>query len=408
MKLKTLIPTLILLTFISCEKDENSINPSVEISPVEIEVSYNANTFGLKLFRELSKLSPDSNVIISPFSVSTALAMAWNGASGETEKAMRDVLELGNFSEEEVNNAYKNLLDYFLNLDSETILRFANSVWKHIPIPVLDSFIDICRKYFYAEFRELDFGAPGAVDSINNWIAEKTEDKITNALDYIPKETVMYIINALYFKGSWKYQFDKSYTSPGYFYDINDNRIPCKMMVQTNDFTVNRTEKFTAVKLPYSDEKFVMVIILPENNTPINQFVSNLTLDKWNEIIGNSEELKATLKMPRMKIKYKNLLNKALTNLGMDIAFTGMADFSKIFGDTGYWINRVIHNTFLEVNEEGTEAAAATIVEFCRSGGGGENIPFIIIDRPFVFAIYEEETEAILFIGKVTAIPEET
>lgn len=190
-----------LFAFISCEReDENPVSPSVEISPAEIEVSRNANTFGFNLYRELSELSPDSNVIIFPFSVSMALAMAYSGANGATRDSMKKVPGFENLTDKEMNLSFKNLVDYFLSLDTETVIKIANSIWKDDSVPVLQSFINLCQDYFYSEYREIDFSDPEALDLINGWIAENTEDKIKDALDRIDPWVVLYI-NTVYFEG---------------------------------------------------------------------------------------------------------------------------------------------------------------------------------------------------------------
>jgi len=410
MKTKILISCIVLSLIFSCQTvNDNSGEPSIKITTNEISIAYNANTFGLKLFREISRNSPDSNVIISPLSVAIPLAMAYNGANGATKDSMRKVLDFENYNDEEINIAFENLLDYFSNLDTETIIKIANSIWKHIPVPILQSFVKLCQEYYHAEYKEIDFFAPNSLDSINNWIYENTHGTIKNALDRIPPLAVLYLINTLYYKGVWKYKFDESNTKPGYFFSINDKTINCKMMSQKNKFPINLTDQYTAISLPYNDEKFYMIIILPDCSTDINTFSENFTIEKWNEIINNLEipEDSVLLKLPRMKLEYNSLLNDALKNLGMGICFDFYkADFSKIFGKTGYWISRVIHNTFIEVNEQGTEASASTIVEFYRLGE--EKLIYINVDRPFIFAIYEKLTGAILFIGKVIEIPEET
>ncbi|MBE9511919.1 MAG: serpin family protein, partial [Bacteroidetes bacterium] len=254
------------------------------------------------------------------------------------------------------------------------------------------------QNYFYAEVSPLDFNNPEAVNTINNWVADKTNDKITEILDYIPADAVMYLINAIYFKGIWKYEFDESDTEEKPFYLSDGTTKDVPMMVQEASFNYFSNDIMQAVEMPYGAGNYSMVILLPQNNKTPDDIIDQLSNDNWNRWLSEFYEAgKAHIQLPKFKFEYKNKLNDELINMGMGIAF-GNADFSKINPNRDLFISRVLHKTFIEVNEEGTEAAAVTLVELRETSIAGETF---IVNKPFIFVIKEKYTNSIIFIGKV-------
>lgn len=403
--IKFVIPAIVILLLgYSCEKTKVE-----EPGPKEINLTQKGkilveadNLFGIKLFKEVLKAEdPEKNVMISPLSVSLALAMTYNGADGSTKEAMEKTLELSGFTIDEINENYKMLIDALVSVDPKVLMSIANSIWYKQTFEVEQDFINVNQNYFYAEVSPLDFGNPDAVTTINNWVADKTNDKITEILDAIPADAVMYLINAIYFKGIWKYEFDESDTEEKPFYLSNGTTKDVPMMVQEGSFNYLSNDILQAVEMPYGAGNYSMIILLPQYNKTPDDIIGQLSNENWNRWLSEFYEAeKVQIHLPKFKFEYKNKLNDELINMGMGIAF-GNADFSKINPNAGLYISRVLHKTFIEVNEEGTEAAAVTLVELRESSTGGETGIHFYVNQPFIFAIKEKYTNSIIFMGKV-------
>ncbi|MBA7584325.1 hypothetical protein ES708_26278 [subsurface metagenome] len=345
----------------------------------------------------------EKNVMISPLSISLALAMTYNGADGDTKEAMEKTLELSGFTIDEINENYKILIDALSSVDPKVLMSIANSIWHEQNFGVEQDFINVNQNYFYAEVSPLDFNDPDAVTTINNWVADKTNDKITEIIDNIPAEAVMYLINAIYFKGIWKYEFDESDTKEKPFYLSDGTTKDVPMMIQEASFNYLSNDILQAVEMPYGAGNYSMIILLPQYNKTPDDIIDQLSNENWNMWLSEFYEAeKVQIHLPKFKFEYKNLLNDELINMDMGIAFDpDYADFSKINPDWQLYISRVIHKSFIEVNEEGTEAAAVTAVEISFTSIGEETfIPFYV-NQPFIFAIKEKYTNAIIFMGKV-------
>lgn len=397
----TLMICLLMFLSVYCDKDFSTTSipkPEIrELTALEKTQVESSNKFGLKLFQKMVEVEPDTNLFISPLSVSLALGMTYNGAATTTEQAMHQTLEYGNLSNDEINEAYKNLMTMLLQLDPEVIFKIANSIWYRQNFEVLQSFIDVNKTYFDAEVNALDFNSPEAVEIINGWVKEKTHDKIEEIIDRIDPLTVMFLINAIYFKGTWTYQFDPELTFDDEFHLSDDTVVPCKMMHQENDFQYSNNDTFEAIDLPYGNGQFSMTIILPHHGKSIDSLIAEITPEKWVQWMGTFSEKQLTLQMPKFTLEYELKLNDVLTAMGMGIAFSNDADFSGINGIGGLLISQVKHKTFLKVDEEGTEAAAVTMVEVGYTSMG----PIMRVDRPFLCVIHEKESGTILFIGKI-------
>lgn len=358
------------------------------------------NRFGIKLFKKIVEAEGDKNVFVSPLSVSMALGMTFNGAAGTTEEAMRDVLELGDLTNEEINRSYKSLIELLTGLDPSVQFSIANSIWYRQDFNFKQTFLDLNRAYFDAEVTGLDFAAPGAAGIINAWVNRETKGKISEIVDDpIDPLNIMFLINAIYFKGAWTYQFDPEETSDDLFTLPDGSQRPCRMMAQEDTLRYQVTADFQAVDLPYGDGDFRMVVFLPAAGMKVDELAGMLNQEKWDQWLQGFSTRKVILAMPKFTLEYEIALNDVLSALGMGIAFepTG-ADFTELYeGLQNAFLNKVKHKTYVKVDEEGTEAAAVTSV-----GVGAVGMPPVIrLNRPFLFAIRDNHSNTILFIGKI-------
>ncbi|HCX02838.1 MAG TPA: proteinase IV [Clostridiales bacterium] len=378
--------------------------PEVEINEEEISegVTDSNSKFAVDIFKELNGKDLENNVFISPFSISTALTMTYNGAVGETKEEMEEALRYRNIEIEEVNNTYKNLIPYLSNVDKDVEVDISNSIWYREGEAIKEEFLSTNTDVFDAKVEGVDFTNPDTVDTINGWIEESTKGKIEKMLDApLPGDVVMYLINAVYFKGTWKYEFDEEDTYDGLFTDINGNEQEVKMMSRQTDSLYGEGEDYKTVKLPYGNEKVSMYFVLPTEGT-INDLIDTLNKEKLDEIknsVAGQEDF--LIQIPRFKLEYGiKEISESLKNMGMPTAFSPEADFSNI--REGLFISRVLHKAVVEVNEQGSEAAAATVVEMVESAMPEEKN--FIADRPFVFFIAEEDTGTVLFLGKYATV----
>ena len=396
-----LLMLLMSLFLLQCSKNPVTPDnpPPRELTSAEKSLIESDNKFGLKLFGEICAEEKDSNVFISPLSVSMALGMTYNGANGTTQEAMQKTLELSGLTLEEVNESYKSLIELLTGLDPKVRFDIANSIWYRQGWSFEQDFLDLCREYFDALVTGLDFSHPDAAETINAWVDQSTNGKIKEIVDDpIGGAIVMFLINAIYFKGTWTYQFDPDATKDDEFILPDGTVKPCKMMSQQGDFKYFSNPVFQAIDLPYGDGEFSMTVFLPCPEADINSLIAEFTQENWDDWVSSFSEQSLELFLPRFKLECEFGLNRVLKSMGMEIAFDpSRADFTKMFKPGRIWIGRVKHKTFVEVNEEGTEAAAVTSVVM----GTTSVNPIMRVDRPFVFAIRENHSQTILFIGKV-------
>ncbi len=372
-----------------------------ELTQAELQVVAAGNEFGIELFKEISRVEGDVNVFISPISVSMALGMTLNGAEGTTEEAMRDVLAVGDLSREKVNESYKGLIELLLSLDRDVELGLANSIWHRLGMDFKEEFLDLNRTYFDAYITGLDFDDESAAPTINNWVNENTKGRIEEIVDDpISQEMIMFLINVIYFKGTWTYEFDPDETKDDVFILPDGSKRPCRMMTQEGDFRYRGTPEFQAVDLPYGKGDFSMVVVLPTESRDLKGLIEGLTDESWGEWLDGFMEQEVTLELPKFTAEYEIGLKEVLTTLGMGIAFDPTeADFTRLYESplARAYISSVKHKTFVKVDESGTEAAAATSV-----GVGATGLPpWMRVDRPFLFAIRDAHSGTILFIGKI-------
>lgn len=383
--------------------------PDTRIAPPLITA---INRFGLRLLRELAGKVPAENLLISPASVSAALSMTYNGAGGETARAMAETLCLEGLKLEEVNRAHASLWAALASADPQVTFESANSLWARLGIPFRADFLARNREFYGAEVTNLDFSDPGAAAVINAWVGRQTHGKITEIVaPPVHPLTILFLINALYFKGQWSNRFDAATTRPGIFHLQNGREKPCPMMAQQGKYPYLEGPGFQAVSLPYGTGRFSLYVFLPAERVGLAGFLERLArdgLDAWDTwmsalVMDEFSKREGIITLPRFKVEYGKGLNDALKAMGMAIAFGDEADFrgmSPLGEDPGIYIADVLHKTFMEVNEEGTVAAAVTKVEMKLRCAPPP--PFrMVVDRPFFCAIRDNETGVIVFAGIV-------
>jgi len=375
-----------------------------EPTPINLDLKSKAlveadNTFGLEMFRRIHEIE-EGSYNISPLSVSLALAMTYNGARGETKAAMEEAMKLTGFTIDEINQSYQLLVKALLEADDKVTLEIAQSIWYRMGFNVLDEFINVNKTYYESEVNELDFSRNDALDIINGWIEDKTHGKIEEMIEEIDPNHVMFLVNAIYFKGVWKSKFEKENTTKKDFTKTDGTVIQVDMMSKTDSVNIFTNELLSAIEMPYGHGNFNMVVLLPNEGKTCTDVVSEMTPENWKSWMTKfNMEGEINIWLPKFKAEYEIELNDVLSAMGMEIAFNPWADFSGINGTGGIWIDFVQHNTFIDVNEEGTEAAAATVVAI-REFSAMPN--YFKADKPFIYAITEKETGAILFLGKMT------
>jgi serine protease inhibitor len=360
------------------------------------------NSFAFKMFREFSNHKGD-NAFFSPLSLNIALGMLFNGASGDTRSEIVEALGIADFSETEINEYYQKISQALLEIDPTTDIAIANSIWYRNNFSVKNRFVEIGKEYFDAEVQALNFNSSRALNTINNWCAEKTNNRIKNLIgSAIPNDMRMYLVNALYFKNQWQMdiKFDKEKTKLDNFTKANNQKKKVNMMEQTSLMYYYADETIQCVEMDYGNRAFSMVAFLPSKNMNINQLIDYLDNEKLQNTVNNFRWQKVWLKLPRFKIECDFSLSKPLRNLGLGQMFNrGFANIS----DDDLWVSDIIQKTFVEVNEEGTEAAAATTVIMVGASGRPKKVEPVrfFADRPFLFLIREKSTGVILFIGRM-------
>lgn len=375
------------------------------LSPSELRIVEGANAFTFELAREATReLSADSNVVLSPLSASMALAMTLNGAEGETWAAMRGALRLDGLAEAEINAGFRDLTALLRGLDARTEMRIANSMWADRSLTLLPPFVEAGRTFFGAEVAALDFGSPEALTTINGWVSEATNGRIPKLLEQISSDEVLFLINAIYFKGTWRTAFDRGDTRDAPFSGANGEVRSVPMMALKDELRYADSEAWQAVDLLYGNGAFAMTVLLPVGDRTPEQLVAELDAARWAELTVRFDERPVQLSLPRFRVEYARRLNDDLAALGMGIAFTDAADFSRIADPARerLSLSRVEQKTFVEVNEEGTEAAAATAVGVSRTTAPGP--AEMRVDRPFVFVIRERLSGAVLFLGVMNVV----
>jgi len=374
------------------------------LTAVEERVIDRSNAFGFGLLRQVDQRREvdEPNTILSPLSASMALGMALEGADGDNYTEMRDALEFQGFSRAEVNDSYRGLLDLLLDLDPAVEVGIANSAWSRQDFPFHTSYFDAITTHFDATVRELDFFDPASKDVINQWVREKTNNRIKSIVEEIRPLDILFLINTVYFNGNWTNRFRKSDTSPAPFRLEDGTQVNVPMLsgrIPRVGFAWLESGRVMA-ELPYGGRAYRMVLVVPGHDESVDDLLGVLDDDTWRAWLGSLREQSGEIlvQMPKFELEWGGLLNDALKALGMEKAFNPEeADFSRMTPATDAHISRVNQKTYMRVDEEGTEAAAATSVAV----GITSAPPAVTVDRPYLLAIRESLSGTVLFVGVV-------
>jgi serine protease inhibitor len=403
--MKTFLATVVALILCSNFTPTRSrLDSEGSQSQVDPRLTAASTRFSFKLYNEILKRPAGANTFVSPTSVMLALAMTYNGADGTTRQAMARALEVEGMSLDEVNRAFADLKSALAPSDPKVKLTIANSLWARNGFTMNPAFVERNKQHYAAEIANLDFSDPAATETINSWVKKNTGGKIDKIVDQIKGEEVLFLINAIYFKGQWKVEFKKENTSPDLFRLAGGEQKQLPMMSQSGSYLYYKGNNFQSVALPYGKGNVSMYVFLPDEQTRLDQFEQDLTPENWDMWMKSFRVSRGDIKLPRFKVEWEASLNDALKALGMAEAFDGRANFSQIApvnSSSKLYITEVKHKSWCEVNEEGTEAAAATSV-----GMGVASVappPFSMrVDRPFFFVIRDSVSGVVLFMGSVT------
>lgn len=392
-----------LIAFTACEKESTNPthNPKTFNLPVKAnEIISKSNNFGIDLFKKTASVEA-GNIMLSPLSASAALTMLLNGCNNDTYNQIQQMLGFEGMSTTDINETYKSLVDQLLNADPEVKLAIANAIWYRQGFDVKPPFLNTMHNDFSAHIEGLDFSQQSALTTMNKWASDNTFGKIPKVLDEISPDAVMFLMNALYFKGTWTYQFDKSKTNIENFYKEDGSAVSVSMMHINLNADVYSNTNYRAIELNYGRTNFSMIVIVP--NETLNDLFNDFSNEDWNSLTSsfNTTQSKPewAVSLPKFTFSYEKVLNDQLKSMGMVDAFDPMAANLTGISDANIFVSFVKQNSFVDVNEEGTEAAAVTIIGIELTSIGDSHV--FIVNKPFVFAIRERTTNTILFIGKV-------
>lgn len=392
---------VLLLGTAGCANEKGfSIYQSQDVNAVQVQAY---NDFSLHIADKLLEVSNGENLFISPLSMAFALSLVLNGAEGETRAELQHTLGLDGLTLEALNEGNAVLTDLLKHSDSKVELKIANGLWTRKETPIEEGYIRTIKKWYGVKVEKLDFEDAGAAQTINKWVKDNTNGRIEEIVDpSLLKSNVLMLANAIYFNGTWSKPFENSLTRGAPFYLADGSEETVQMMWKKEILAHKETESFKAVRLPYGSGKWDMVVVLPKEGLPLTDAVAQLFShsDTWREGFKEGEAL---VELPRFQMEYNQSLKDTLQRLGMNSAFdSATADFSVMTGkNSGLYITDVIHKSFIEVNEQGTEAAAVTSILVTGSTPPLDKWFQISLNRPFFFAIEDHTTGAIVFMGTV-------
>jgi serine protease inhibitor len=369
--------------------------------PLDAGMVEGSSAFGLNLHRELAAAAPDRNLFVSPASVGFALMMTARGGRGDTREEILGLLGLSGMSDDEIGEHAERWMTSLIDPERRVELAVANSMWIRQGFEVRQPFIDWNRTHLLAEVAQRDFDNPATVREINDWVADGTRGRITDLVAGLDPLDWLLLINALYFKGDWTHAFDEGRTADWQFTRPDGSRVPVRMMSQSAKFRAYRTDAgHELVRLPYGSGRFEMVLALPAWGADLPELTAALTGQSLRGWLADDRWSESEVMLPRFRMEWEGSLAEPLKALGVEIPFDpDRADFGEIDPEVGdLHVRRILQKTFVEVNERGTEAAAATKVVM----GPTSAPPMVIFDRPFFFAIHDRATQTLLFTGQVT------
>ncbi|MEA5126549.1 MAG: serpin family protein [Proteiniphilum sp.] len=396
----------------SCDKNDSGVHAGdlpdpikIELRSAEQEMIRADQGFAFEFFEQLFQeeaLDEDKNFMVSPLSLSIALSMTWNGAAGETKASMQQTLKMDGFPDDDLNNYYKKLKEALLKTDPSTKLSIANAIFTNQFIPIKSDFIATNQSFYGATVKPVDFTLPETVNVINNWASDNTNGLIKEVIKETKPNDLMYLLNAIYFKGIWTSEFDKKNTDQRPFTYENGTLQHVDMMKQTAKFNYTENENMQLVQLPYGNQAFSMMVLLPSDGKKLQDVVTTTRQEGyWEGVKSALHEAEVDLSLPKFKTEYSKKLNEVLSKMGMGIAFSDAADFSRM-SDVSAKIDFVKHDTYISTDEVGTEAAAVTTVGMIETSLPAQPKKVIFnANRPFIYLIQENSTGAILFMGAV-------
>jgi serine protease inhibitor len=373
------------------------------LTPAERGVLDASNAYSFALWRTINGSSRDSNVFVSPLSASFALGMTMNGANGQTYDEMRSALQFGDASLASIDTGYRSLIALLTSIDPSTTMQIANAIFYRNDFPFNQSFLTDASTYFGAEVKAQDFtNTQATLAAVNGWSSAKTHDRIPKILDAVDPSTVMYLLNAIYFKGIWRDQFEVAQTRDAPFHAVSGDQ-PARLMHREGAIDYAETNALQAVDLPYGDSAFTMTVLLPKAGSSVESVAASLTPDTWRSLAASFHPRDVELFLPKVTLSWKRGLIPDMQALGMRAAF-GNADFTRMSPrGRELVISLLQQNTFVDIDEEGTEAAAVTIVGVALTSAPVATP--VRVDRPFVFVIRERLSGTVLFMGKITRLP---
>ncbi len=381
-----------------------SLLSSIPITAGAEEITQAGNRFAFNLLSHIVDQNGQDNIFFSPLSIDMALTMTYNGAESETRDAMVRVLELNGLKLSDINRYNQNLLGRLESNDPSSRLNIANSIWIEESFPINKDFTDTVASYYNSEIVNLPFNQE-AVNRINQWVVDRTNARIKHMIDRLSPDAAMVLLNAIYFKGQWKYEFAKRLSMIHNFYPLGGDTILTPMMTQTEKFMYTESDGVQVVELPYSGDDLSMLVLLPDKGKPYDEFIKNLTAQKINDLKNQLSLIKGTVTIPKIELDYELNLNDVLKGMGMEIAFEPRANFRKMLqpGQSGLYIGDVLHKAFVKINEEGTEAAASTAVIMMKATSFNPEETFTFTaDHPYLFIIQDNASGTILFMGSIT------
>jgi len=364
------------------------------------------DSFTVSFYKAMAKQASNENLLVSPFSLHTALTMTYTGSVGKTRKEMGDTLGLTGQTDARLGQTYQKILGNLGSIGDTTQLDIASGLFANSRYKLNKKFLDTGRLSFRAGVQSLDFASPQAASTINKWALDKTHGKIDRVLDRTISSDALCLVNAVYFKGAWLKEFPLKHSEKDDF-NLPDGSIKKVMFMRLKDgeFRYQEQNSFQAIKLPYRDGRTALYIFLPAKNTTLSKLESQLTDGNLRLWMSAFDDQPGVLRLPRFRMENSHKLNNVLSSLGMPLAFTrGKADFSLMAAASNeIYISSVFQKSFIDVNEKGTEAASATSV--LMGGKGLYHRPpepfYMVVDRPFLFILRDDRTGATLFMGHI-------
>jgi serine protease inhibitor len=380
--------------------NEYNIEAKALSGPVE-KISSANNKMAFKMLKATFNENKDKNTVISPMSLSTILAITQNGAGGNTKEEMQKAMELIGVDDKTINEEYKNIIANFNSIEALQ-MKMANSIWIDKDTEIKEEFKNMGRDYYEAQISDVDFSKPKTLDTINTWISDNTAGKIKKVLDKSDKDAAMVLINTLYFKGHWAVPFTKESTQKKDFNLSDGTSEKTDMMHGNINVDYLKENSFEAVRMPYKDGNFGMYVFLPNENSSVEALIKEMSYENWNKWKTQFNAGMRAVEIPKLHLEFEQKLNEMLMGFGIERAFKPGADFSKMSKDDDLYISLVKQKCYIDVDEKGTEAAAATVVKMKTLAAAGPNaMEKFIADRPFIYVIADSKTGSILFMGTV-------